>query len=167
MGLDFSSLLASITEDNTQTGENGSSNATFVVPSYHSFSINQLDQMIQAGQQPGVPFRIADGAVERPQRERRKIKIVDLDVSIMKHSIKLTFLQNGKFSISFYYTARKNGICIIYLSALNSTNIKTLRFTDIITFILPKSLTYIYIYIYLKCISREKENRPFHTEQRR
>lgn len=59
--------------------------------------------MIEAGQQPGVPFRVGGNGASRPQRETVKTHVVENLACIDKNSFKITVNDIGKFFVTFNY----------------------------------------------------------------
>eukprot|EP01041_Mallomonas_annulata_P011906 gene11906-24938_t len=99
----------------------------FVVPGYLTLTPRQLEIMVTAGQQPGVPFRIGGGGAVRPQGERRKALIVNNLVYIRKNSLCLVEESLRTFSVRFIYDAQVTCKATIYLGAKDKTNGQRIR----------------------------------------
>lgn len=75
----------------------------FVIPRNIYFTPAQMSIMIEAGQQPGVPFRVGGNGASRPQRNITKTNIVENFACIDKNSFKITVNDFGKFFVTFNY----------------------------------------------------------------
>ena len=73
------------------------------MPLYIHFTVGQLQEMIAAGQQPGVPFQLGAQQAERAVGERRKVKLLDVSVNIRKNSVYMELLPDGQVSVNFSY----------------------------------------------------------------
>lgn len=114
MGVVQSSLRSRLDEEDDEM--------VFMVPSHLTLSINQMNVMLTAGQQPGVPFRLAASGAERPQGIRKKVKYAENLVSLQKQSVKLNKVETlssssgrGNYSLEFVYDAYVPSVVKIFV----------------------------------------------------
>jgi hypothetical protein len=103
MGVVHSRLRARLEEDDEMV---------FMVPAHLTLTMNQMNVMLTAGQQPGVPFRLAENGAERPLGIRKKVKYAENLVSLQKQTVKLNKVEApsssyrpGDYSLEFVYDA--------------------------------------------------------------
>ena len=60
--------------------------AVFVIPRSIYFTPTQMAAMIDAGQQPGVPFRIGGEGAQRPSRPMHRSRVVTNIASLDRNS---------------------------------------------------------------------------------
>jgi hypothetical protein len=99
----------------------------FVVPAYVQFTPNQLVQLIQAGQAPGVPFQISQTAALRAVGDRKKASLVDSTISIRRKSIYLEKMPRGKLSLGFIYDALVPIQLNLYVTAKDKSDTAKLK----------------------------------------
>lgn len=114
-------------QSSPQVPEEQDINAVFVVPGYLNFTTRQLAMMVEAGQQPGVPFRIGGAGAVRPRGERKLAQIANNLVNLKKSSLKLTEEGKLKYSLRFSYDAKVDCRATIYLGAKDKTTGQRIR----------------------------------------
>ena len=114
MGVVESSVRARLDEEDDEM--------VFMVPAHLTLSINQMNAMLTAGQQPGVPFRLAASGAERPQGIRKKVKYAENLVSLQKRTVKLNTVdapssssRRGDYSLEFVYDAAVPSVVKIFV----------------------------------------------------
>ena len=142
MGLVQSTLRARLDEDDDEM--------VFMVPAHLTLSINQMNVMLTAGQQPGVPFRLAASGAERPQGIRKKVKYAENLVSLHKHTIKLTKVEasssssrRGDYSLEFVYDSFVPSVVKIFVGTREVPCYKAqggINLRDTVTILGPFSL---------------------------
>jgi len=82
--------------------------------------------MLNSGQQPGVPFRIAGSGPVRPQGERRKVPVVNNFIHLYKSSMMVTE-ENRKYFLQFQYDSTVDCQITVYVGAIDKTTHLKLR----------------------------------------
>lgn len=100
----------------------------FVVPMNMSLSISQMTAMIEAGQQPGVPFYIGGNGAERPRGVRAKLKYSKNLVSMRPQSVKLIDEGEDRYAVSFMYDAEVPADLVIYIGAKDRSRGANVRY---------------------------------------
>ena len=83
--------------------------------------------MIEAGQQPGVPFHLGGDGAHRPQGSRVKVRFSENMVSLRKNSLKVVDCGEGNFTISFYYDASVLSKTMIFIGAKDRSSGRQMR----------------------------------------
>ena len=110
MGQRASTMVSDVADDDE---------TVFMVPSYINLSVDQMNVMLNAGQQPGVPFRLAAGGAERPQGVRKKVWFAENRVAIQKSTIKLVESDDdeGCYALEFLYDASVPAVVKVLVGA--------------------------------------------------
>lgn len=90
----------------------------------------QMSTMIEAGQQPGVPFHLGGNGAQRPQGTRVKVNFCENFVSLRRNSLKVMDCGSDRFSISFSYDASIAAKAMIFIGAQDRSSGKHLRYTQ-------------------------------------
>lgn len=86
-----------------------------------SFTVNQMAMMMESGQQPGIPFCLGDGGVQRPQGNKAKVNFADNSITLDRSSLRLVDEGQGLYSVSFIYDATVMAKAIILVGVKDKT----------------------------------------------
>lgn len=98
-----------------------------MIPRHLHFTAQQMSRMIEAGQQPGVPFRVGGLGTQRPSRAQKRLCIANSIVSIRRDSLNLTATRDGRYGISFNYDANNDTEVYICIGARDEPSPHELR----------------------------------------
>jgi hypothetical protein len=90
--------------------------------------------MIEAGQQPGVPFRVGGLGASRPSRPITKGHLTENLAMIDKSSFKIFVHDSGKFYVTFSYDSVINLSLYIHFGAKDPLSPEELRFLSLLLF---------------------------------
>lgn len=100
------------------------------MPMHLHLSPSQVSIMIEAGQQPGVPFHLVGDSAHRPQGSRVKVKFSENLVSLRKNSLKVTDCGDGSFSVSFHYDASVLSKAMVFIGAKDRSSGRQMRYAQ-------------------------------------
>lgn len=83
--------------------------------------------MIEAGQQPGVPFRVGGQGASRPTRPIIKSRITENLAMIDKSSFKIIVHESGRFYVTFNYDSVINLSLYIHFGAKDPLSPEEIR----------------------------------------
>mmetsp|Transcript_9487 Transcript_9487/g.14286 ORF Transcript_9487/g.14286 Transcript_9487/m.14286 type:complete len:451 (-) Transcript_9487:279-1631(-) len=109
------------------TSSRGQEDPVFIIPRNIYFTPSQMSSMIEAGQQPGVPFRVGGEGAQRPSRALTKALIIHNPACIDKNSFTITINESGKFSVSFIYDSVVPLSLYIHFGARDSSSSQEIR----------------------------------------
>jgi hypothetical protein len=99
----------------------------FVIPRNIYFTPTQMAMMMEAGQQPGVPFRVGGQGASRPARNIIKSQITENLASIDRASFKIIVCETGKFYVTFNYDSVVNLSLYIHFGAKDPLSPEEIR----------------------------------------
>ena len=102
----------------------------FVVPAHLQFTPGQLQQLVNAGQQPGVPFQIGETNAQRAVGERRQAAVVELAANIRKGSVYFRRMNKdgSKLCVGFSYDSKLPLQLSIYVTAKDRSDSAKLKY---------------------------------------
>ena len=101
--------------------DNHREQTTFIVPSRMTFTVNQMTMMMDAGQQPGIPFSLGDGSIQRPQGNKAKVNFAENVITLNRSSLQLVDEGQSLYSVSFNYDANVMAKAIILIGVRDKT----------------------------------------------
>lgn len=104
----------------------------FVVPAHLQFTAGQLTALINAGQQPGVPFQIGETNAQRAVGERKQARVVELAANIRKNSIYFRRMSKDgtKLCVGFKYDSKLPLQLSIYVTAKDRSDTSKLKISE-------------------------------------
>lgn len=101
----------------------------FVVPAHIQFTAGQLEALVNAGQQPGVPFQIGAQNAQRAVGERKKVGVVELAANLRKGSVYFRRMNKdgSKLSVGFKYDSKMPLQLSIYVTAKDRSDSSKLK----------------------------------------
>lgn len=122
-------LLIHLTVDAEPLNQTEAPLPAFVVPAHLPFTPGQLSELVNAGQQPGVPFQIGESNAQRAVGERKNASVVELAANIRKGSVYLrrTTRDGSKLSVGFKYDSKVPLQLNIYITAKDRTDSQKLK----------------------------------------